>query len=42
MLKRPLRLKLNFPSALRRALFMVPTDDSVTADIEAARVLVFL
>jgi hypothetical protein len=40
MLNRPFLLKLNLPSALLRAEFMVPTEDSVTAEMEAARVLV--
>ena len=40
MLKRPFLVKLKRPRALRRAVFMVPTEDSVAADMEAARVLV--
>jgi hypothetical protein len=40
MLKRPFLLKVNLPSALLSAEFIVPTDDSVTAEMEAARVLV--
>lgn len=31
----------NRPSADRRAVFIVPTEDSVAAEMEAARVLVF-
>lgn len=39
MLKTPLFPNENRPSAERRAEFMVPTEDSVAAEIEAARVL---
>ena len=40
MLKRPFLPKEKRPRALRSAVFMVPTDDSVAADMDAARVLV--
>lgn len=41
MLKTPFLPNENRPSAERRALFMVPTEDSVAAETEAARVLDF-
>lgn len=40
-LNMPFLPKENRPSAERSALFIVPTEDSVAADMEAARVLVF-
>ena len=42
MLNTPLLPNEKRPSAERSAEFMVPTEDSVAADIEAARVLDFL
>jgi hypothetical protein len=40
MLKRLFLAKLKRPRALRSAVFIVPTEDSVAADMDAARVLV--
>jgi hypothetical protein len=41
-LKTPFLAHENRPSAERSAVFIVPTDESVAVDMEAARVLVFL
>jgi hypothetical protein len=42
MLKTPFFAQEKRPRAERSAVFIVPTEESVAADMEAARVLVFL